>query len=292
MVDWQNREGSTNVEHRRGGAGTAGISGIAVLILRFVLTRWGLGGVAVLAAGFFALSAIGINPLALISGGSAGGSSAPPTEARLQAEKFSDVVLRETEVVWTNYFAQHGETYPEPKMVTFEGQDQSGCGTASAAVGPFYCPLDRTVYLDTDFFNELSKRFGAPGDFAAAYVIAHEVGHHVQTITGISDKVRAAQERTNQAGANALQVKMELQADCYAGVWAHEAERTRSFIQEGDIEEGLRAASAIGDDTLQRNAGRRVTPESFTHGSSEQRKDWFYRGYKSGDPTACDTFNS
>jgi hypothetical protein len=291
MVRWQGREGSRNVEHRRGGARAAGVSGLAALVLRFVLTRWGLGGVAVLVAGFFALQAVGVDPMRLLAGGSAG-PSAPPSEARLQAEKFSSVVLGETEIVWSNHFGRSGEDYPEPTMVTFEGQVDSACGFASAASGPFYCPADRKVYLDTDFFAELSQRFGAPGDFAAAYVIAHEVGHHVQTVTGVSDQVRAAQQRTDQAGANALQVKMELQADCYAGVWANAAEQSRNFIEDGDIEEGLRAASAIGDDTLQRSAGRRVTPESFTHGTSEQRQEWFYRGYRSGDPGTCDTFKS
>lgn len=291
MVRWQGREGSRNVEHRRGGAAAAGMSGVAALVLRFVLTRWGVGGVAALVAGFFALQAIGVDPMRLLAGGSPG-PSAPPSAARLQAEKFSGVVLGETEIVWSDYFAQSGADYPEPTMVTFEGQVQSACGFASAASGPFYCPADRKVYLDTDFFAELSQRFGAPGDFAAAYVIAHEVGHHVQTVSGLAERVRAAQQRTDQAGQNALQVKMELQADCYAGVWANAAERARNFIEDGDIEEGLRAASAIGDDTLQRSAGRRVTPESFTHGTSEQRQDWFYRGYRAGDPGACDTFAS
>lgn len=291
MVRWQGREGSKNVEHRRGGAAAAGLSGMAVLVLRFVMTRWGIGGVAALVAGFFALQAIGVDPIRLLSGGSSA-PSAPPSAARVQAEAFSSVVLGETEVVWSGYFARSNGDYPEPTMVTFEGQVQSACGFASAAAGPFYCPADRKVYLDTDFFAELSERFGAPGDFAAAYVIAHEVGHHVQTVTGISDQVRAAQQRTDQAGQNALQVKMELQADCYAGVWAYAAERARNFIEDGDIEEGLRAASAIGDDTLQRNAGRNVTPESFTHGTSEQRQQWFYRGYRSGDPANCDTFGA
>ncbi|MEM9168161.1 MAG: neutral zinc metallopeptidase, partial [Pseudomonadota bacterium] len=156
--------------------------------------------------------------------------------------------------------------------------------------GPFYCPADKEVYLDLSFFRELSQRFGAPGDFAAAYVIAHEVGHHVQTITGTSAKVRQAQSRASKADSNALQVRMELQADCYAGVWAHAADADARILEPGDIEEGLRAAAAIGDDTLQRNAGRRVTPESFTHGTSRQRQNWFMRGYETGDPSACDTF--
>lgn len=289
MVKWRGREGSRNIEDRRGVGAAAGVSGIAVLILRFVMTRWGLGGVAVLVAGFFALQAIGVNPMALLSGQPAGGRQELTQEDK-EAGQFVSVVLAETETVWSDYFARKGEGYPEPKLVMFSGQVQSACGGASSAAGPFYCPADQQVYLDTSFFAELSQRFGAPGDFAAAYVVAHEVGHHIQTITGISDRVRQAQARASQEEGNAIQVRMELQADCYAGVWAHQAQQNRDFLDQGDIEEGLRAAAAIGDDTLQRNAGRRVTPESFTHGTSAQRQEWFYRGYESGDPDRCDTF--
>lgn len=289
MVKWRGREGSKNVEDRRGLGAAAGISGLAILILRFVMSRWGLGGVAVLVAGFFALQAVGVDPLALLSGQPASGKT-ELTEADQEAGQFVSVVLAETEAVWSDYFARSGQDYPEPKLVMFSGQVQSACGTASAAAGPFYCPMDRQVYLDTNFFDELARRFGAPGDFAAAYVVAHEVGHHVQTITGVADQVRQAQSRASQEEGNALQVKMELQADCYAGVWAKSAQQKRDFLEPGDIEEGLKAAAAIGDDTLQKNAGRRVTPESFTHGSSEQRQQWFYRGYQSGEPDDCDTF--
>ncbi|MEQ1932116.1 MAG: neutral zinc metallopeptidase [Parvularculaceae bacterium] len=289
MVKWRGREGSKNVEDRRGLGAAAGISGLAILILRFVMSRWGLGGVAVLVAGFFALQAVGVDPLALLSGQPASGKT-ELTEADQEAGQFVSVVLAETEAVWSDYFARSGQDYPEPKLVMFSGQVQSACGTASAAAGPFYCPMDRQVYLDTNFFDELARRFGAPGDFAAAYVVAHEVGHHVQTITGVADQVRQAQSRASQEEGNALQVKMELQADCYAGVWAKSAQQKRDFLEPGDIEEGLKAAAAIGDDTLQKNAGRRVTPESFTHGSSEQRQQWFYRGYESGEPDDCDTF--
>ena len=290
MVKWRDREVSRNVEDRRGASSGGGLSGSVVpMILQLVLSKFGIGGVVALAAGFFALQAIGVNPLALLS-------EAPATSRTSAADdesyQFVGSILGETEDVWTNIFANSGGRYVEPTLVMFTGQVNSACGFASAAVGPFYCPADQKVYLDTSFFDELAKRFGAPGDFAAAYVIAHEIGHHVQTLTGVSDQVRAAQSRGDEAESNAIQVRMELQADCYAGVWAHSAEKLHDFLDAGDIEEGLKAASAIGDDTLQRNAGRRVTPESFTHGTSEQRSRWFRRGFDSGDPADCDTFSA
>ncbi len=291
MVKWRGREGSKNVEDRRGAAGATGLSGLAILLLRFVFSRFGIGGIIVLVGGFFALRAIGIDPLVLLSGQQ---SSAP---AQLSAEDqeaydFSTVILAETEKTWTDIFAANGAQYEAPTLVVYTGGTQTACGFGSAAAGPFYCPGDRKVYLDTSFFTELSQRFGAPGDFAAAYVIAHEVGHHVQTITGTSENVRQAQARAGQEAQNELQVKMELQADCYAGIWANHADKYSGLLEPGDIDEGLAAASAIGDDTLQKNAGRRVTPESFTHGSSEQRVRWFTAGYRTGDVNSCDTFNS
>ena len=289
MVKWRGRKGSENVDDLRG-ARTAGLSGVAILILRFVFSRFGIGGVVVLVGGFFALRSIGIDPLALISGQPA--QSGPVSEADQEAGEFASVILRETEIVWTEIFAQNGQRYDPPRLNLFTGQVNSACGFASAASGPFYCPADQEVYLDTSFFTELSRRFGAPGDFAAAYVIAHEVGHHVQTITGISSQVRAAQQRSSKVEQNALQVRMELQADCYAGIWAHYADRYADILEPGDIEEGLRAAEAIGDDALQKSAGRRVNPESFTHGSSEQRQRWFANGYRNGDVGQCDTFGS
>jgi predicted metalloprotease len=270
------------------GAG-AGLSGIVFLLLRLVLSRFGIVGLVVLAGGFFALQAIGLNPLALLQGRQAGGGKPPADDDTAQ---FVSVVLAETETVWGTIFVDQGMSYEPPRLVLFSGQISSACGFASAAVGPFYCPGDRKVYLDTSFFQELAQRFGAPGDFAAAYVIAHEVGHHVQTLTGISDRVQSLQARSNERERNAVQVRMELQADCYAGVWAHSAERMSGFIEQGDIEEGLAAASAIGDDTLQRDAGRNVQPESFTHGTSEQRTRWFVTGYRAGDPASCDTFGA
>ncbi|MBI1365822.1 MAG: flagellar biosynthesis protein FlgM [Alphaproteobacteria bacterium] len=285
MVKWRGREGSGNVEDRRGGAPVD--AGLAALILRLVASRFGIGGLAALAAVYVGLTLIGVRPLALLSGAGAGGA-----RGDADTDQFVSVILRETEIVWGKLFEQAGMTYREPKLDLFAGGVQSGCGFASAAVGPFYCPADQHVYLDTDFFSELSRRFGAPGDFAAAYVIAHEVGHHVQKLTGVADRVAAAQARAGEAERNALQVRMELQADCYAGVWAHWAGETRGLLDDGDIEEGLNAASKIGDDTLQRNAGRRVTPESFTHGSSAQRVHWFKRGYQSGATADCDTFGA
>ena len=183
-----------------------------------------------------------------------------------------------------------GERYEQPKLVLFSGVVQSACGMAQSAVGPFYCPADQQLYLDLSFFRELSERFGAPGDFARAYVVAHEVGHHVQTLLGISDEVRAAQARSSQTESNAIQVRMELQADCLAGVWAYHAQRERQVLEPGDIDEALGAAAAIGDDRLQRETQGRVSPESFTHGTSAQRSQWFRNGFESGDPGACNQF--
>ena len=292
MVKWQGRRQSSNVEDLRRAGGRAVNTGALIMIARFVLGRFGIRGVIVLVAGFFALNAIGINPLALMGGGGQTSSGPVPSAENDTEYQFVSTILAETENTWQNLFSASGSRYKTPTLRMFSGQVQSACGFASAASGPFYCPADQNVYLDTSFFRELSQRFGAPGDFAAAYVIAHEVGHHVQTITGTSSEVRQAQSRANKTEQNALQVRMELQADCYAGVWAHFADNRERIIEPGDIEEGLRAAAAIGDDTLQRNAGRRVTPESFTHGSSEQRQTWFYKGYESGNPNSCDTFNT
>ncbi len=232
----------------------------------------------------------GLNPVRLLEGGPVTAQSQPVDD---ETSQFVRVILAETEDVWTDIFRTAGADYPEPTLVMFSGAVSSACGHASAAVGPFYCPADQKLYLDQGFFQELKQRFNVPGDFPGAYVIGHEVGHHVQTVTGIAGKVRDAQQRARGgAQANAYQVMMELQADCYAGVWAHHANRYGDFLDDGDIEEGLKAAAAIGDDTLQRNQGKRVTPESFTHGSSVQRQRWFTIGYRTGDVNQCDTFNA
>lgn len=205
---------------------------------------------------------------------------------------FISVVLGTTEDVWNSVFGQLGARYREPSLVLFEGSVRSACGTGMAAMGPFYCPADEKVYIDLDFYRELKNRFRAPGDFAQAYVIAHEVGHHVQKVLGIADKVEGAKRRMGRQGGNALQVRMELQADCFAGVWAHQMQANKGLIEPGDIDEALRAASAIGDDRIQRQTQGYVVPDSFTHGSSEQRVRWFRRGFQSGQLQACDTFNT
>lgn len=290
MVKWRGREGSKNVEDRRGAVAAAGLSGLAIMIIRFVFSRFGLGGIVVLVGVFFALKAVNIDPLALLAGQPA--TSQPVTEEDQEKFEFAAIVLKETEDVWSRIFAENGSTYPPTTLVAYTGATQTDCGYGQAAAGPFYCPLDQKVYLDTSFFDELEQRFGVRGDFAGAYVIAHEVGHHVQTVTGLSDQVRQAQSSASQQDQNRLQVMMELQADCYAGLWANNADKYSGLLDEGDIQEGLDAATAIGDDTLQANAGRRVTPESFTHGTSEQRVRWFTVGYRTGDMKACDTFNA
>jgi predicted metalloprotease len=211
----------------------------------------------------------------------------PPTD---RLGKFAAVVLADTEDTWQSLLPRLGKGYEEPKLVLFTGSVRSACGRGSAATGPFYCPPDRKVYLDLSFFDELAQRFGAPGDFAQAYVIAHEVGHHVQNLLGIAEKVTRLQHRASQAEGNALSVRMELQADCLAGVWGYHAKHDRNLIAPGDFEAGLRAAAAIGDDRLQRKSRDAVQPESWTHGSSEQRTTWLRRGIETGDPHACDTF--
>ncbi len=207
-----------------------------------------------------------------------------------EAADFVSVVLADTETTWSEIFPQLGRSYQPPVLVLFTGAVESACGFNSAAVGPFYCPADRQVYIDLSFFNDLRRRFGAPGDFAQAYVIAHEVGHHVQNLLGISDEVRRVRGSLGRVESNALSVRVELQADCLAGVWGHHADQQRSLLERGDVEEGLRAAAAIGDDRLQSQGSGYVNPESWTHGSSEQRVEWFKRGLQSGQIDRCNTF--
>jgi predicted metalloprotease len=226
----------------------------------------------------------------LLVGGNSG--SAPPASSipvNDEAGEFVTRILGSTEDEWASIFATGGGEYVPPRLTLFADAVQSACGFASAASGPFYCPADRRVYLDTSFFADLA-RMGGPGDFAQAYVIGHEVGHHVQTLVGVAEQVRNAQAAADESGANRLQVAMELQADCYAGIWAARANRREPVLETGDVEEGLAAAAAIGDDRLQRNAGRSVTPDSFTHGSSAERQRWLETGLRTGDPAACDTF--
>ena len=281
-MDIRGRRQSSNIEDRRG--------------MRPVRTGVGLslGGVLFLVV----LSLLGINPLPFLGVA----TQAPQVEMQESAQPYQEspqestlremtaVVLADTEDTWSALLPQYGVQYAEPTLVLFSDAVQSGCGTAESAMGPFYCPLDQKVYIDMSFYNDLSQRFGAPGDFAQAYVIAHEVGHHVQNLVGTAEKVQAAQQRASKADANALSVRMELQADCYAGVWANHASRSRQLLEAGDVEEGLNAASAIGDDRLQRMSQGRVVPDAFTHGSSEQRVRWFRKGLEAGTLEACDTF--
>ena len=216
----------------------------------------------------------------------------PQSTSEDDLRKFVAVVLADTEDVWGSLFTQYGATYSDPTLVLFSGGTRSACGMGVSAMGPFYCPEDEKVYIDLSFYQELKNRFKAPGDFAQAYVIAHEIGHHVQKLLGIMDQVEAARQRMGQRQANALQVRGGLQADCFAGIWANKAQEMKNIIEPGDIEDALRAASAIGDDRIQRQTQGHVVPDSFTHGSSEQRVRWFKRGYGSGDLNHCDTFNT
>lgn len=281
----EDQRASDNVEDRRGmgaprGRGIGGGMGLGTIVIVLLLS-W----------------VTGTNPLTLfqLAGGlSGGGTSAPAEPGRAGAPadaqgQFAARVLGSTEDVWAQVFQQAGERYEPPRLVLFDDAVASACGTNSAAVGPFYCPADRQVYIDLGFFQELDQRFEAPGDFARAYVVAHEVGHHLQTLLGVSERVQAARQRASEVEGNRLSVLQELQADCFAGVWGHHAAQQR-LLESGDVEEGLRAAAAIGDDVMQRRAGGRVSPESWTHGSSEQRTTWLRRGLTDGTIDACDTF--
>lgn len=276
---WQGRRESGNVVDRRGRGGMIVGGGIGTLILALIVMF--LGG----------------DPSPLLQSGGGGGQltqfeDADAAGAALQDEhgKFIATVLADTEDVWNALFAQNGAVYQEPKLVLFSGRVNSACGMASAAVGPFYCPSDQNVYIDLSFYDELQRRFGAPGDFAQAYVIAHEIGHHVQNQLGISGQVDSARRRVDEGEYNRLSVRLELQADYLAGVWAHHAQRTKAILEPGDVEEALTAASAIGDDNIQKQSQGYVVPDSFTHGSSDQRVKWFRKGFQSGDMNGGDTF--
>lgn len=280
----EDQRASQNVEDRRGmrvRGGMGGGLGLGTIVI-VLLISW----------------VTGTNPLTLfqLAGGlSGGGGQAPAAEGRAGVPddpqgQFVARVLGSTEDAWTRVFQQAGEQYRPPTLVLFDDAVQSACGTNSAAVGPFYCPADEKLYIDLTFFRQLDEQFGAPGDFAQAYVVAHEVGHHLQTLLGVSERVMAARQRASEVEGNRLSVLQELQADCFAGVWANHA-NDRDLLQEGDVEEGLRAAAAIGDDVLQKRAQGRVAPESWTHGSSEQRATWLRRGMTAGTIDACDTFS-
>ena len=296
---WRGNRRSSNIEDRRGtplpaaGAGSGGLLRLLPLLFRFL----GFKGTAFVAIGAVAyglytgnlggvLGVSDLQPSAQIE------PSAPVTQSSEEKElvDFVSVVLADTETTWHELFQQQGKQYKEPTLVLFRNAVKSACGFAQSAMGPFYCPGDHKVYIDLAFYDELKSRFAAPGDFAQAYVIAHEVGHHVQTLLGISQKVHEAKKGLDETAGNKLSVKQELQADCLAGIWAHHADRSRQLLEQGDVKEGLQAASAIGDDTLQKQSRGYVTPDSFTHGSSAQRVKWFKTGMASGEMKDCDTF--
>ncbi len=283
---------SGNFEDRTGsGGGFGGFGGGGNLLgclLPFVLSRFGIVGVLILLLGYCALTQFGGGGGGLIPTGQQ--TSAPSGKSTLDPNMrdFLTRALGSTEETWTELFAKRGERYTPTRMVAYSGGTQTACGMGQAAMGPFYCPNDRSIYIDPVFFNELSQRFGAPGDFAMAYVIAHEVGHHIQDLDGTLKQAQQLQARSGKAEGNAVQVKVELQADCYAGVWAANARDAQGNILEpGDVEEGMRAAEAIGDDTLQRQTQGTVVPESFTHGTAEQRMQALRRGLTTGDPAQC-----
>ena len=288
-MKWEGNRQSDNVEDRRGVGGSSGGGG-------FGGRRIGLGSVAIaLVVSYF----LGVNPmtvLSVLSGGSPQGQTEaaparkPPADDRMAA--FVSTVLADTEDVWKDVFAKGGATYQEPKLVLFRGSTPTACGQGQAAMGPFYCPPDQKVYIDLGFYETLKNQLGAPGDFAQAYVIAHEVGHHVQNLLGITTKMDQMRGRVSKTEYNALSVRLELQADCFAGVWANHAQAARQLLEQGDVEEAMNAAARIGDDALQRSAGGQVVPDSFTHGSSAQRQRWFNAGLQNGSVKGCDTFSA
>lgn len=291
-MKWEGNRQSDNVEDHRGegggggGGGGFGIGGRSI----------GIGTIALALLGSWVF---GINPMTMLGMLSGGGAPAQvqqgpgrevPADDRQGA--FVKTVLADTEDTWDQLFKEQGKTYIKPKLSLYTGAIATACGTGQSATGPFYCPGDQEIYIDLDFFNLMKQRFGVSGEFAQAYVIAHEVAHHVQHQTGAMDKANAVRERGTESQANAMSVRVELQADCYAGVWAHHANKTRAIIEQGDVEAALKAANAIGDDALQQQGRGQVVPDSFTHGSSEQRVRWFSKGLKDGDVAGCDTFSA
>ena len=291
-MKWEGNRESSNVEDRRGASGSGGGGGL--LGGRSI----GIGTVVIALVGGMIF---GINPLTILgalTGGDmapaqtqqAGPARVPPANDTMA--KFVSTVLADTEDVWKTVFAENGGTYQQPRLVLFRGATQTACGQGQAAMGPFYCPADQKVYIDLGFYETLKTKMGAPGDFAQAYVIAHEVGHHVQHLLGITGKVAQQRGRQSAEQSNAMSVRVELQADCFAGIWANKAQNARQILQQGDVEEAMNAAARIGDDALQRSSGGAVVPESFTHGSSAQRQRWFNTGLQTGNMKACDTFST
>lgn len=305
MVKWQGRQGSSNIEDRRGqssggqsggfgrGGGLGGGMGGGGFRLPTGRSGGGIGGIVIIIVFVGIALAMGINPLTILNGGDSSTNvpfqqTLPPQNAdQDELTNFVGVMVKDTEDYWGQYFQTQGSSYVAPKIVLFSGQTQSGCGVADTASGPFYCPTDQKVYIDLAFYEQLRRQFGAPGDFAQAYVIAHEVGHHVQQLIGVLPDFNRARQGMSQEEANAASVKVELQADCFAGTWA-KAEFEAGFLETGDVEEAIKAANQIGDDRL---TGGRVPSTQFTHGTSAQRMEWFRRGYASGDPAQCDTSN-
>lgn len=299
---WRGRRQSENVQDARGQGGGFGGGGLGRGGgLRIPIGRGagggGISGIIILIVLFFALRACGIDPLEILAGGpqGPGGGGGQITETNTQASdemtQFVSTVLAETEDVWNGIFQAEGLDYAEPTLVLFSGQVRSACGYASAASGPFYCPGDRKVYIDLAFYDQLERQFEAAGDFAQAYVLAHEVGHHIQNLTGILPKFNQMRQSMSQEEANQMSTRVELQADCFAGIWGHFTDQ-KGLLEQGDLEEALNAATQIGDDTLQRRTQGYVVPESFNHGTSEQRATWFNRGFQSGKLADCDTFNN
>jgi predicted metalloprotease len=294
-MKWEGNRESDNVEDRRDDSGGGSSLGGGMIGGRGI----GIGTIVVALVGGWIF---GINPLTILSALSGGGDAPVAVQQqqgpahRLPADdksaKFVATVLADTEDVWRAQFTQGGSTYREPKLVLFRGATPTSCGQGQAAMGPFYCPADQKVYIDLGFYDTLKNQLGAPGDFAQAYVIAHEVGHHVQNLLGISQKMDQMRSRMSRAEYNVMSVKLELQADCFAGVWAFHANSARKILEQGDVEEAMNAAAKIGDDALQRSSGGAVVPESFTHGTSAQRQRWFSNGIKSGSIQSCDTFGA
>ncbi|MBX2806382.1 MAG: neutral zinc metallopeptidase [Hyphomicrobiales bacterium] len=306
---WRGRKKSENVEDRRGQSGRRGFGfpfprgrgGMSGRGVRIPMPKGRGGGIGIvgLIVVVVIMLMLGVDPRVLLGGGGSSPSfsertTSQPTEISAEDREKGDfvaVVLKDTEDYWTRKFAESGQAYQKPTLVLFRDSTRSGCGTGEAAMGPFYCPLDNKVYIDLSFYDDLKSRFRAPGDFAQAYVIAHEIGHHVQTLLGITQQVMQAKARASKREANAIQVRMELQADCYAGLWAHFAQRDLRVLDAGDIDEALTAAAAIGDDRIQKRTTGYIVPDAFTHGSSEQRVRWFRRGFESGNFDSCDTFS-
>lgn len=289
-MKWEGNRESTNVEDRRGSGGGGGGFGFGGKSI----------GIGTIVLALIGSAVFGVNPLQMLDMLSGGGGAVPvqsapqanATPATDKQTRFVRTVLADTEDVWTKLFADQGAQYAAPTLVLFSGQTQTACGTGQSASGPFYCPADSDVYIDLSFYSLMQERFGVSGEFAQAYVIAHEIGHHVQNQLGISEKAQAARQRSSAREGNAMSVRVELQADCFAGVWAFHGNKSRGILEQGDVEAALKAAAAIGDDALQKQQQGSVVPDSFTHGTSEQRSRWFSKGLQTGDVEQCNTFNA